>query len=106
VLAEPPEGQGAEDGDGDVGVGVGAVRVEDVGPDDWVAVEDGVAVGEALVNIGLGRGAEGGEKGFPGGVEVIGGEAATEGGFVDAAAEDAEVGERSVAGFGLAFGQG
>ncbi len=72
VLAHPPERQGAEDGEAFAGRGGGRVGLEDVGPDDRVAVQEGVAVGEALVNVRLVGGVEGGQGGFPGGVEVIG----------------------------------
>jgi hypothetical protein len=44
--------------------------------------------------------------GFPGRVEVIGGEFAAESGFVDFESEVAEVVECGVAGFGLAGSQG
>jgi hypothetical protein len=56
VLAEPPEGERAENGDGFVGGSDCAVGFQDIGPDDRVTVEDGGAVGEALVNVCFGAG--------------------------------------------------
>src|SRR5437870_145775 len=53
VLAHPPEGHGAENGDGGVGGGTGAERLHDVGPDNGVSVQDGGAVGQALIDVRL-----------------------------------------------------
>ena len=86
------------------GAARGAVGLEDVGPDDGVAVEDGGAVGRRSRRW-VRRGAEAGEAGFPGGVEVVGGEAAVEGGLVDLAAQGAEVVQGGVAGLGFGGGQ-
>ena len=101
MLANPPEGHCAEDGDGGVGSRAGGEGLENVGPDDGIAVEDGGAVGQALINILFGGGFEGWELGFPGAVEVISRDAAVEGGFVDFRAEAAEVGQGGIAWFGL-----
>src|SRR5206468_2957244 len=106
VLAHPPEGHGAEDGDGGVGGGAGGEGLENVGPHYWVAVEDGGAVGETLIDVLFGGGLEGRKLGFPGAIHVVGGNAAVEGGFVDLCAEAPEVGQGGVAGLGLGGGQG
>ncbi len=39
VLTHPPEGEGSEDGDRLIGGGAGAKGLEDVGPNDGIAVE-------------------------------------------------------------------
>src|SRR5947208_15163000 len=49
VLGHPPEGHSAEHGDGGVGGGGSGEGLEDVGPDDGIAVQDGGTVGQALV---------------------------------------------------------
>jgi len=83
VLAEPPETQGAEDGEGLAGGGGGGVGLEDVGPDDGVAVQNSGAVGPAVVDVRVGGGFEGGKAGFPGGIDVVGAEAPVQGSLAD-----------------------
>src|SRR5881397_3026630 len=73
VLAHPPEGHGAENGDGGVGSDAGGETLHDVGPDYGITVQDGGAVGQALIDIWFGGGFECGELGFPGAVQVISG---------------------------------
>ena len=63
VLAHPPEGHGTEDGDGGVGGDAGGETLHDVGPDNGIAVQDGGAVGQALIDVRLGSGFESGELG-------------------------------------------
>jgi len=70
VFAHPPEGQGSENGDGAVGGCAGAECLEDIGPHNGVTVEDGGAVGQALVNGCFGGGFECWQLCFPGAVEV------------------------------------
>src|SRR5439155_2671402 len=79
VLAHPPEGHGAEDGDGGVGSDAGGETLHNVGPDNRITVQDGGAVGQALIDIWFGGGFESGKLGFPGAVEVIGGETTVQG---------------------------
>ena len=60
----------------------------------------------SAVKIGDGEsraGSDGGELGFPGAVGVVGGAASFEGGFIDFAAQGAEVSHGGVAGVGFAF---
>jgi hypothetical protein len=64
VLAEAPVGQSAEDRERFPGRYGSAVRGEDIGPDNGVAIEDGTAVGAALVDVRLGLGVEVGEPGL------------------------------------------
>jgi hypothetical protein len=91
VLAEPPEGQGAEDSKGRVRELFDSIRGEDIGPDDGITVEGGGAVGQAPIDALVGGGFESGEMGLPGGIEIIGGQAAVESGFVDVGPEGAEI---------------
>jgi len=84
---------------------VGGVGLEDVGPDDGVAVQDGGAVRAAVVDVRVAGGFEGGEAGLPGRVDVVSGEAAVEGGLADLGAEVAEVVEGGGAGVRLGGGE-
>jgi len=58
VLAHPPEGHCAEDGDGGIGCGAGSEGLEDIGPNNGIAVQDGGAVRQALIDVRLGCGSE------------------------------------------------
>src|SRR5882724_350583 len=66
VFSHPPKGHGAKHGDGRVGSGARGEGLEDVGPNYWVAVEDGGAVWQPLIDVLLGCGLECGELRFPG----------------------------------------
>ena len=60
VLAHPPEGHGTENGDGRIGGGAGGETLHDVGPDDWITVQDRGAVGQTLIDVLFGGGLESG----------------------------------------------
>ena len=56
---------------------------EDVRTDDGIAIQNGGAVRETIVNFGFGSRFEGGKLSVPGGVHIICGEPAMQGSFVD-----------------------
>ena len=105
VLAHPPERQRAKHCQRRIGGRGGAIRRQHIGPDDRVTVQKGGPVGQALVHIRLGLGAEGGQTRFPGAVHVISREPAIERGFVDQPPQRPQILQGRVAGLGLARSQ-
>src|SRR5579859_6882508 len=104
VLAHPPEGKRPEDSQRRVCCGFCPIRRKDIGPDDWVAVEDARAVRKTLVDVGFGYRAERRQTGFPGGVQVVSRGASVECGFIDAFAQGTKIIERGVARLGFSGG--